>query len=289
VRDRTGVVVFLLAALLAGSAYFLDSRRPVGTTAPAPAKIVTQEQPTSLGQLIGELMAPSPAIRKRAARAIAASCQRDDCDVASIESALEALKARQGPNREPDESVFQVVFDAAFEVGAARARRVGLRVPKPANAESLKDAELGSLVIANVWDAASIYHGRKRLRAVLDLATPGEVALFAIFWTKDEIDNGGFHQYFYNSTGVLSPEAAPAYRLVGAPEFAELHARAERLFPAGAPPLEVGARRRALDSLDKARFDALSDEFYKLDKNDRLNRLCAAYVRTHPAEFFLPP
>ena len=45
------------------------------------------------------------------------------------------------------------------------------------------------------------------------------VDLLALHWTLCEVENGGLTQYFYNSTGVLAPEAVEGFRNVGLPEF----------------------------------------------------------------------
>ena len=58
------------------------------------------------------------------------------------------------------------------------------------------------------WERISIYDGGATFLRQF-LTTPVRSRhLFAAHWCMSEVYNGGFHQFFHNSTGVLAPEAA---------------------------------------------------------------------------------
>lgn len=59
--------------------------------------------------------------------------------------------------------------------------------------------------------------------------------LFAMHWCDCEISNGGFFQFFSNSTGILAPEAIVALRTIGMPQTADVIQRAMRFFDAPYP------------------------------------------------------
>ena len=90
--------------------------------------------------------------------------------------------------------------------------------------------------------------------------------LFCVHWTHLEVHNGGFSQYFSNSTGVLAPEAVIGFRAIGLPEVAQVIAGAmERV---GRPyPRDRSLRQRAVGVHDErldfapedARFFELAD------------------------------
>ncbi len=44
--------------------------------------------------------------------------------------------------------------------------------------------------------------------------------LYAAHWCQSEVCNGGLHQFFSNSTGLLAPEALEAFRAIGAEDWA---------------------------------------------------------------------
>ena len=51
-----------------------------------------------------------------------------------------------------------------------------------------------------------------------------------------EVNNGGFHQYFYNSAGDRTAETIQALEIVGAFRMADIVKRAAQMFPSGMPP-----------------------------------------------------
>lgn len=91
--------------------------------------------------------------------------------------------------------------------------------------------------------------------------------LYAAHWCESEVCNGGFHQFFHNSTGILAPNAAEGFAAVGAGELSSIVTEAMRFFG----PEYPRDRHRRLELLPKpdARdrdrgdpFVALDDRFY---------------------------
>src|SRR5262249_18955172 len=98
--------------------------------------------------------------------------------------------------------------------------------------------------------------------------------LFAAHWCMSEICNGGFHQFFSNSTGVLAPEALEGIQAMGLTAWADTLAEGMRVF--GTPyPRDREERREMLmrerrgtdrsewdpfRALDRQFFDWLHDE-----------------------------
>lgn len=132
----------------------------------------------------------------------------------------------------------------------------------------------------------------------LEVLTLGQRALYALYWTRSEVDNGGFHQYLYNSTGMLANEALRGAELIGATEFADLF---REVLGMVSGDLFVEDREQRVESLEGlsdealAGLDRLTERFYTLMgyKGDHVEQsplavACAAYVEAHPEEFFLP-
>jgi hypothetical protein len=240
-------------------------------------------------ELIAGLQDPAAAKRSLAARTLAELCASDQAP--PFDGVLEALAARlaRGPDREKDRTVVEDLLHARTRVAGARARMLGLKVRRPADPASIGDRDLTWLVLGILWGAADIYRDRNTLRSILDLATPGQSAIFAIWWTDSEIGNGGLRQYFQNSTGILAPEAIAGFRLVGWPAVADVLERATRLFPPDTALGDRGERLAALDDLSPTDFGPLDDAWFELrEDDDALFRSTAAYIRAHPDEFFEP-
>jgi hypothetical protein len=83
--------------------------------------------------------------------------------------------------------------------------------------------------------------------------TFGEVSrsaglLYAAHFCQSEVCNGGFTQFFWNSTGVLAPEAVDGFIAIGQPHVAEVVERAMNML--GSPfRRDRTARWAALDTL----------------------------------------
>jgi Domain of unknown function (DUF4375) len=72
------------------------------------------------------------------------------------------------------------------------------------------------------WGKISIYDGAEQFLRQFR-ALPKHVGhLFAGHWCQSEVCNGGFHQFFWNPTGILAPEALQAYQAIGIPVWAAI-------------------------------------------------------------------
>ena len=71
-----------------------------------------------------------------------------------------------------------------------------------------------------IWDTVSIYDGGDQFLEQISRVTEKQKVLFCAHWAQSEICNGGLHQFFYNSTGVLAPEAVVAFQTLGMPACA---------------------------------------------------------------------
>jgi uncharacterized protein DUF4375 len=82
---------------------------------------------------------------------------------------------------------------------------------------------------------------------------------------EGEINNGGFHQFFYNSSGNETSAMIRALKKIGAMKTAEIVTRAAAKFPRGMPPKDRFKRQELL--LEKVDpkikvFEELDQEFY---------------------------
>ncbi len=122
-------------------------------------------------------------------------------------------------------------------------------------------------LIKPVWDSISIYDGGDRFLANYRSAPEASRVLFAVHWCQSEICNGGFHQFYWNPTGVLAPEAAEAFQKLEMPQAAELISQSISWFESPFPR-DRTARQVALDAHAKANpktpdpFEALNDPFF---------------------------
>ena len=111
--------------------------------------------------------------------------------------------------------------------------------------------------------------------------------VFSSVWAVEgEVNNGGFSQYFLNSSAETAPFAPEAFEKIGAPGTADICRRAiAKAFPLGLPPTPEAVSRAAADFPEEVLDDlqVLDSEFLAYPHD--LTTLLFAYVAAHPEEF----
>ena len=81
---------------------------------------------------------------------------------------------------------------------------------------------------------------------------------------EDQVNNGGFHQFFFNSSGDRTAETISALDAIGAHAVAGLLKHAAGMFPGGFPPKDRQARIQILRTYfpKTDEFRDLDDEFF---------------------------
>jgi hypothetical protein len=129
------------------------------------------------------------------------------------------------------------------------------------------------LLVEPHWERISIYEGGDVFLEEYNRTPERARHLFAAHWCVTEVCNGGFHQFFTNSTGVLAPEAEEAFEAIGLPQMASVVRRASAIFGT-VYPRDRETRQDALLAYEEGReedwnpFVLLDDEFFHLVTNE---------------------
>lgn len=111
--------------------------------------------------------------------------------------------------------------------------------------------------------------------------------VFSSIWAvESQVNNGGFSQYFLNSSAETAPFVAQALEAIGAPRTAEICGRAIACgFPAGLPPTPEAISAAAAEFSDETldELETLDAEFFAYPYD--LTDLLFAFVSKHPDEF----
>ena len=97
-----------------------------------------------------------------------------------------------------------------------------------------------------------------------------------------EMNNGGFYQFFWNSSGEFAHETVVSLNTIGAVRTAALVQKAIDLFPGGKVPTDREEREDLLEQIqDEAGkvWNMLDQEFFKYTED--LNLLNMEYIRQH--------
>jgi Domain of unknown function (DUF4375) len=127
----------------------------------------------------------------------------------------------------------------------------------------------------------------EREAQVVAEATVGQRVVYALLSVDAEVNNGGFEQFFFNSSGALMDEAIEGADRIDAPRHVAILQEAAGVFPDGIVPEDREERWTALDGLSDEQLEklsALDDRWFALDRE--LERRMLAYVEANPEEFF---
>jgi len=141
----------------------------------------------------------------------------------------------------------------------------------------------------NVLGALFYRIGQKAESRGQNSLTETERQLCAAHGLEGEVMNGGFDQYFFNSTGNEAEIALAGLKAMGATAAAALLERAMAVFPDGQPPSDRQRRLEAMtkmESRSKPVWDQCDREFY--DCKEDIGALCLAYAKKKRAEIVLP-
>jgi Domain of unknown function (DUF4375) len=114
---------------------------------------------------------------------------------------------------------------------------------------------------------ASLIHRVHELDGGFDALSEAEKLYYSVALLRNEINNGGFHQYFFNSSGSYYKHAEEGLETLGAMETLQLLREAKAIvFPEISVPAEMKARRMHMARVDP---DAAEQEWVrKLDELD---------------------
>lgn len=119
-------------------------------------------------------------------------------------------------------------------------------------------------------------------------AAEAQALLYAADLCVFEVCNGGFTQLFFNTTGMLAPEASRAFAMLQLPEVAQLVDAALAMF--GDPyPRKTAERHPRLEKLMEEcgePFFDLDQRFWALVPYENFPALADAYVARNLSRFF---
>ncbi len=123
----------------------------------------------------------------------------------------------------------------------------------------------------------------------VDKLSPVEKKLLAVYGLKEEVDNGGFDQYFNGPVGDTSAAAVQGLKDMQALQVLKPLQRALTVFPAAKPPAEQAKRVKLIEGMKRRAqgvWSSCDDEFYQREED--LAALALAYVKKNRAQITLP-
>ena len=113
-------------------------------------------------------------------------------------------------------------------------------------------------------------------------------AIYMIWALEAEVNNGGYNQFYFNSSGHFYKHLPDALRLVGASKFADLTKRANETLEKENPKItqhQDGTLEGFSKSYDDNLLNKFDYEFYDLYKTENLQQIQVDYIRNNKKEF----
>jgi Domain of unknown function (DUF4375) len=130
----------------------------------------------------------------------------------------------------------------------------------------------------------------EREHEIVTTLSPGFQVVYATWWLEAEVNNGGFNQYFFNSTGEFVKEALTGFTRLGAREHAALTQQAIAVYEGRQPVIDAARRQGTTDAFSKTYeddpFAPLDERFFNLRTD--LGALRVRFIREHLGEFVHP-
>lgn len=125
----------------------------------------------------------------------------------------------------------------------------------------------------------------QEFKSVLSLSKPQQ-AIYIIWGMESEVNNGGFNQYYYNSSGQFAKFAPEALKLVGAKQFAALMHTANDVYEKEKDRItkeQDGTIEGFSKSYDNNPLEKFDDQYHKL--KEPLMELQIAFIRKNKTAF----
>lgn len=113
-------------------------------------------------------------------------------------------------------------------------------------------------------------------------------AIYLIWLLEAEVNNGGYNQFYFNSSGQFYNELPAALKLIGANKFANLTERANKIYETENQKFtkhQDGTIEGFSKSYEDNPLNDLDDEFYELYQNENLQQIQVNYIRQNKNDF----
>tara|TARA_Y100001934_G_C12255617_1_gene727369 strand:+ start:154 stop:771 length:618 start_codon:yes stop_codon:yes gene_type:complete len=152
--------------------------------------------------------------------------------------------------------------------------------------DSISDDKLEQAIMDNI--DTKFQDGEQYTLDKISKLTNGQQAVFSTWWLEAEVNNGGFNQFYFNSSGQFAEMAEIGFMTIGAKKFSELTKRANKIYSENKERLEEfddGTMESFSESYRDNPLNDLDTEFYNLYDSEKIEQLRIKYIRDNKNEF----
>ena len=147
--------------------------------------------------------------------------------------------------------------------------------------ESISNERLEEFIFDNLYETIQ-YSG------AVAVLSKGQKAIYVTWILEGEVNNGGFNQFYFNSSAQLADFAEDTFITVGAHKLADLVREANLTYDLVKNDLEKyndGTLESFSKSYEGNPLNDLDDKFYELAEVEPLSNLRIKYIRSNIEEF----
>jgi hypothetical protein len=149
--------------------------------------------------------------------------------------------------------------------------------------DKVKEGAAKALAIAvGITDAYGFVSELYQRKGAKGLTEP-QLYYLTLCWLDGDVRNGGFTQYYFNSSGELAPYAVKAAKAVGASQLAAIIQKANALFGKDGPDPDRDKRMDQLSKIDLKTLDDLATQYYNC--TEQLREILPRFVAANPEAF----
>jgi Domain of unknown function (DUF4375) len=152
--------------------------------------------------------------------------------------------------------------------------------------DSASDDEIFHIVLDNLSE--KLPRDNKKEYETVTSWTKAQQAIYIIWWLDAEVNNGGFNQFYENSSGQYAELLPAALKLIGATKHQYLMVQANNCHRR-----EIEQITRYMDgtvegfvkSYDDNPLNKFDTQFYKLESKENLQKLMVNFIRQNKENF----
>jgi hypothetical protein len=153
--------------------------------------------------------------------------------------------------------------------------------------DSTSDEQLLQVVFDNLT-AQIPRNYKKEYEFITTRFNSSQQAIFLSWWLEGEVNNGGFNQYYTNSSGQYAEMVPGLLKKMDALKFAELAERANQIYRSNYKQItkdQDGTLEGFSKSYENNPLNDLDSEFYKLYDQENLYQKQIEFIRKNKKDF----
>lgn len=202
-----------------------------------------------------------------------------------ISSILNILGCKGQSNNENGELSKEFIDQMDESINAFKNRKIYKEFTEQ-DIDTISDEEILQAVFDNLSEKQPNDY-EKEYESVLSWNKERQ-AIYIIWILEAEVNNGGFNQFYFNSSGQFYKHLPEALKLVGAEQFGNLTQEANEIYEENKNRLKEfddGSMESFSDSYKDNPLNKLDTEFYELYKTENLEQLQVKFIRTNKSKF----